>query len=398
MSVTILVCACGKRVRAPGARPGRAGRCPACGRSLKAPAATGAPARPETGAKVAAGTHMEDLATDTQDSTGAGGYLLEPAERPPICQARKQPRESSSPPARAPAGGEESASRIVDRTPMADGFLAPLTDSDRSVWASILYPLRGAEALAMVAIMGAIFWVFTILVPEYCLGIWDDANMLGASSMGMLVILISALPALLLFPLALIYTLQYLGRVLVSSARGETVPPRTPDRNFEGFFSGLYPWFIWLVFGAVVGLLPLMVSALFAGFAILNDPVRAAGLAMLGLPYALMALMMAFFHDHPLAATPIGVIGALIRHGGSFLPAMIKVMAVLGLAAMSFGLVLSMRTGHFWFYVPAALGCCAMAIWTGIVVMRIIGVHYFCHQDRLKWHGQTSRWGAAWRL
>jgi hypothetical protein len=141
-----------------------------------------------------------------------------------------------------------------------------------------------------------------------------------------------------------------------------------------------------------------MVSALFAGFAILNDPVRAAGLAMLGLPYALMALMMAFFHDHPLAATPIGVIGALIRHGGSFLPAMIKVMAVLGLAAMSFGLVLSMRTGHFWFYVPAALGCCAMAIWTGIVVMRIIGVHYFCHQDRLKWHGQTSRWGAAWRL
>ena len=56
MSVTILVCACGKRVRAPGARPGRVGRCPACGRSLKAPAATGVPAQPETGAKVAAGT------------------------------------------------------------------------------------------------------------------------------------------------------------------------------------------------------------------------------------------------------------------------------------------------------------------------------------------------------
>ena len=193
---------------------------------------------------------------------------------------------------------------------MADGFLAPLAGSDRSVWASILYPLRSAEALAMVAIMGAIYWVFTILVPEYCLGVWDDANALGAPSMGMLIILISALPALLLLPLALIYTLQYLGRVLVSSARGETVPPRTPDRNFEGFFSGLYPWFIWLVFGAAVGLLPLLLSALFTDFAILSDPVRAAGLAMLGLPYALMALMLAFFHDHPLAATPAGVIGA----------------------------------------------------------------------------------------
>ena len=81
---------------------------------------------------------------------------------------------------------------------MADGFLAPLAGSDTSVWASILYPLRGAESLAMVAIMGAIFWAFTILVPEYCLGVWDDANALGAPSMGMLVILISALPALTL--------------------------------------------------------------------------------------------------------------------------------------------------------------------------------------------------------
>jgi hypothetical protein len=274
---------------------------------------------------------------------------------------------------------------------MADGFLAPLAGSDRSVWASILYPLRSAEALAMVAIMGAIYWVFTILVPEYCLGVWDDANTLGAPSMGMLIILISALPALLLLPLALIYTLQYLGRVLVSSARGETVPPRTPDRNFEGFFSGLYPWFISLVFGAAVGLLPLLLSALFTDFAILGEPVRAAGLAMLGLPYALMALMLAFFHDHPLAATPTGVLGALMRHGGCFLPAMIKVTAVLGLAAMMFVLVLSMRTGHFWLYVLAALGCWAMAIWTGIVVMRIMGVHYFWHQDKLKWHSQGSR-------
>ena len=68
--------------------------------------------------------------------------------------------------------------------------------------------------------------------------------------------------------------------------------------------------------------------------------------------------MLAFFHDHPLAATPMGVIGRLMRHGGSFLPAMIKVTAVLGLAAMIFVLVLSMRTGHFWLYVlpPWAVG------------------------------------------
>jgi hypothetical protein len=343
-----------------------------------APVAIGVPSQPETDAKVSAGTGMEELAMDTQqDSNRAGGYLLEPAERSPIGQAHKQWRGSSAPPARAPAGGGEFASQTIDRTPMADGFLAPLAGSDTSAWASILYPLRGAESVAMVVIMGAIFWVFTILVPEYCLGVWNDASALGTPSMGTLVVLISALPALLLFPLALIYTLQYLGRVMVSSAMGETVPPRTPDRNFEGFFSGLYPWFIWLVFGAVVGLLPLMLSVLLTDFAILSDPVRAASLAFLGLPYALVALMVAFLHDHPLVTTPMGVISVLMRHGVFFLPAVIKVTAVLGLAATVFIFVLSMRTGYFWLYLLAALGCWTIAIWTGIVAMRIMGVHYF---------------------
>src|SRR5260370_1033715 len=58
MNMTILVCACGKRVRAPGARPGRVGRCPACGRSLEVP--TDAPFLPGEPALAA------------ESSTGAG--------------------------------------------------------------------------------------------------------------------------------------------------------------------------------------------------------------------------------------------------------------------------------------------------------------------------------------
>ena len=71
------------------------GRCPACGRSLKAPAASGVPAQPKTGVEAEAGTGKERLATNTQGSTGAAGYLLEPAEQPPVGQARKQRRISS---------------------------------------------------------------------------------------------------------------------------------------------------------------------------------------------------------------------------------------------------------------------------------------------------------------
>ena len=44
---------------------------------------------------------------------------------------------------------------------------------------------------------------------------------------------------------------------------------------------------------------------------------------------------------------------------------MIKVTVVLGLAATMFAIVLSMRTGHFWVYIVAALGCWAVVIWTG---------------------------------
>ena len=37
MAATVLVCRCGKRISAPGATPGRVGRCPACGAMLRVP-------------------------------------------------------------------------------------------------------------------------------------------------------------------------------------------------------------------------------------------------------------------------------------------------------------------------------------------------------------------------
>ena len=75
-------------------------------------------------------------------------------------------------------------------------------------------------------------------------------------TVGKLIALISILPVAFLLPFAVFYWLQYLGRVVVSSGMGETIPPRTPDRNFEGFFSGLSPWLTWLFLGLGVGLLP----------------------------------------------------------------------------------------------------------------------------------------------
>ena len=90
--------------------------------------------------------------------------------------------------------------------------------------------------------------------------------------LGYLIALVSILPIVILFPLVILYWLQYLGRTLVSSAMGETVPPRSPDRNFDGFFNGISPWLIWLALGVGVGMLPFFVYAFSADLAVRAQP------------------------------------------------------------------------------------------------------------------------------
>ena len=127
---------------------------------------------------------------------------------------------------------------------------------------------------------------------------------MGATTIGHFIALISILPVVILFPLALSYWLQYLGRVLVSSAMGETSPPRAPDRNFDGFLNGLSPWLIWLCLGVFVGLIPLLAYAWSLSTWAEGSPYLAVALGLLGFPYILMALMMSFLHDDAFAAWP----------------------------------------------------------------------------------------------
>ena len=108
----------------------------------------------------------------------------------------------------------------------------------------------------MIGWLTGILWLFTILVPEYCLGLMADTDDMGTPTLGKLIALISILPVAFLLPFAVFYWLQYLGRVVVASGMGETTPPRTPDRNFGGFLTGISPWFTWLFLGLGVGLLP----------------------------------------------------------------------------------------------------------------------------------------------
>ncbi len=240
MTLPILICECGVRFKVRGATPGKVGRCPNCGATLRVPDRAG-PEESEAG---------RNRASEPTEM----GYGLMPEE----AAVKSGPDRARSP---RDAAARPTYAKAPPSAPMADGFLPVLSRPETTWFSSLLYPLRGAEPLGVIAMTSATLWLFGVLVPEYCLGLINDATSMGATSIGHFVALISMLPVIMLFPLALSYWLQYLGRVLVSSAMGETSPPRVPDRNFDGFFNGLSPWLIWLCLGVFAGLMPLLAYA-----------------------------------------------------------------------------------------------------------------------------------------
>ena len=377
MDVPTLVCGCGMRIKAPGAKPGGVGRCPSCGGRLEVPQALSVPDEPAP----------EIALADPEDGFGPHREIvLTPArttESKPKGK-RKRRREVVG-----PKGG---------RPPMADGFLPVLQKPETSWLTSFLYPLRGAESMGVVAAIGFIAWIFLTLVPEYCLQAMADAESMGAGLIGMLFVWLAVIPIGFLGPPVLFYWLQYLGRVLVSSATGDCAPPRLPDRNFDGFLNGLSPWFIWLVLGLGLGSMPALWQAFPDGRFAGGVPWSSLMLGLAALPYVLAALMLSFLHDDSMAAMPWGVLLALVRLGLSFLILAGLVTMALGFAGGCFALALTMRRYAFWPYLPVCLVCWVIFLWIQVAIMRLLGMYYFHHRDTLRWHRAHPRWGVRWRL
>jgi hypothetical protein len=280
---------------------------------------------------------------------------------------------------------------------MADGPLPPLSRPERSWFLSFLYPLRGAESLGVIGALALISWSFYGLVPEYCIQLMQDAASMGGGLVGKLFMMITGTPVVLLSPFVLSYALQYLGRVLVSSAMGETTPPHSPQRNFDGFFNGLSPWFVWFALGLGVGLLPVCWYVFLRESESVN-PWIAVLLGLAGVPYILAALMMSFLHDDPLAPKPWNVLLGLFRLGPSFWALSGFIGIAIALALGTIAVAVLIRARLFWLYLPLSLGCWIIVHWTAVVVMRLLGTYYFHHKDDLRWHRAHPRWGVAWRL
>jgi hypothetical protein len=194
---------------------------------------------------------------------------------------------------------------------------------------------------------------------------------------------------------AIVYALQYHGRVLVSGAMGEVVPPRPPDRNFDGLLNGIGPWVVWLTCGATIGFGPLASYLFSRGWGDPVNPLFVAILASVGLPYALMSLMMAFLHEQGMPR-PFAVVGALMRLNVAFL-GISAIIGGLGLIVWgTFAAVLMLREGHYWTYILAMLAAECLAQWMAIVAMRVLGVFYHHHASILRWHREKPWWGMTW--
>jgi hypothetical protein len=364
------------RVKAPGATPGRVGRCPRCGGRLQVPDWPVPPG---------------ELVPQREQAARDEGYLIDPGESFPA-------GESLAEPARAASVARPTYAERTSQGAPSDGVLPPLMHVEPNWLASFDYPLRGAECLGVLGALSIVFWVFGTLVPEYCLTLMGDADEMGTPTLGKFIALISFLPVVFLAPFAVVYWLQYLGRVLVASAIGETRPPRSPDRNFDGLFNGLSPWLIWLCLGVSVGLSPLLFYVCSLTSAADVRWWIVAGLGLLALPYILLALMLSFLHDDALAAKPWGVLAAFLRVTGTFGLLTLFVAAALGLVVGAFGVALLLRAHFFWLYLALCLGSWVVTVWVSIVVMRVLGTYYHRHSDALRWHRASLRWGVAWRM
>lgn len=238
--------------------------------------------------------------------------------------------------------------------------------------------------MGIMAILTVGIWFIGSSAPEYCLSLIATADSMGRGLLGILISLITAIPLLVAVPFLLYYWLAYLGRVLESGARGETVHPRSPDRNFDGFLSALTPWLIWLFWGFGVGFAPAVSILAFAQPRTPASLWTAAGLGLLGYGYALMALIQAHAKGDVGALSPLRIAGAMFRLAVPFAGRWAAIFVLNFAVLAAFFLTVLLRDNHFGIYLLARFGCCAALSWASIASMRILGTFAYHHRAGLR--------------
>jgi hypothetical protein len=362
----ILVCACGKRLKAAGATPGRLGRCPACGGLLRV---AGAGTTAAAAAEPVASPRRPDPSPASRIGEGPAGYGLLPGSvvpPPTFVAARPTPR-----------GGETGAA-----PGRAMGLVRPPDAAETRIRESLRYPFWDGPAIFVLVLMPPVLAaialvVFGLVVPMVIEG--------GPMLLGVAV----ASPLLLGFAAVLGSLCQVLGQILMSSAWGEILHPRWPRTDVFGKLATLGRWLGAGLGGWVVGGLPALLYWIRCGDLDLFDRILLAELVALGASYAQMALVAVLLHEDVRAANPITVLRAIGTIGWPYArPCLLAGIAVLltwvGAAAV-------IRLPHPGLLFLGAWAVCAFALYEAMVLLRVLGLCYHRHADRLGWFPERPR-------
>jgi hypothetical protein len=343
-------------MRAPGAVPGRTGRCPSCGDPIRFPDAAPSSTGPED-----------------DDDPKAGGYDVGPA---PVVL---KPSSFVVAPLN-PAG----VARLARRE--REGLIRPPERPETRIRDSFLYPFWGPTGVALLTFLPPLLWLGSF--PA--LGL---IAMILSTMAAVPIAVIGLLPMALLFLPSSGFTLLFLGRVLVSSAMGEVHHPRWPEWDLEDILRGFGRWAWALVIGGVLGGFPATAYWLYCGDVDVFDAIILTELLAVGAVYGQMALLATLLHDDPLAANPITVVRSLWQVGwGCMIPSLVGGSAAL-VAAFSLGGVLRIGNGlvaafAFWaFWV--------LVLYEAMVVLRVLGLFYHRRAAALGWFRNRPRWGAG---
>ncbi len=335
----ILVCACGKRLRAPGARPGRVGRCPACGDVLRV------------------------------EESNADSIPEEPRptpEAPPRKRRRKRPGV---------------------QTKNWNGFVSEPARCESRIRESFLYPLWGVPGISLLVFLPPVLWFASV---PFCYALLALTSPSGLGR-GTLTALLIMLPTTLFLGTVLGYVLLFLGSVAASSATGQVHHPHPPDWDLSDILFGLGRW-VWAgLVGVAVGGLPATAYWVYCGDVDLFDAMILAELLAVGAIYALMALLAAILYEDILAANPFTVIRAIVRVGWTYAwPCLLA-----GFAAMT---VVTLGVASFEVQAPAGAAFLlwffwVVALYLSMVVLRVLGLFYHAHARELGWFRDRTGWG-----
>lgn len=373
MGVTVLVCPCGMRLKAPGAVPGRVGKCPACGGMLRVPEAPAdrppspSPPRPADG-------------SEAEPIRAAAGYVVEqPRKRP----AAVVPAPPSPPAPNPPARSIRPATRLEDRS----GLIQAPKASRPGVLDNLLYPLWGWPGIALVGIFPPLLWLVTLPAAGMAAVLFGAENPYRVPAMVLLI------PSGGIAAVMLALAVHFLGRVASVSALGEVHHPHQPGWNAEELSQSARLWASALVSTLVVAGAPIAAYAVYQGTSEPVDRILLGLMAFAGFAYAQVALLAVLVQDSPWAANPFTVIAGLaVVHISLLRPVIVGGLVILAAGGLA---VASARVEN-----PAAAAVLVylgwvVALYGAAVTMRLLGLVHHRHRKPLGWYVHRPRWGAS---